>query len=157
MSPPALCDHVFFSRLVSQRVLTSQHGHSSSQTRGTAVHQWGGRQRKQRCAWLLPHVRVRSVRSDSGHPWANGTLRLCLLLSCFFPAVFAPDSQSRSPMEQVLQISTSALYRRPRGRPLYLRAVLDFPLRNGACVLKGLGQYRSRVDVEQYHDRDASG
>lgn len=137
-----------FSPVSSQRVLASQHGHSSSQTRGTAVHQWGGRQRKQRGARLLPHVRVCSVRGDSGHPRANWTLRLRLLLPCLFPAVFAPDSQSRSTMEQVLQISTSAFYRRPRGRPLYLRVVLDFPLRNGACVLKGLGQCRSRVDVE---------
>lgn len=135
------------SCFVSQRVfaLTSRHGHGSSQTRRTAVHQRGGRPRKQRRAGLLPHVRVRSVRGYSGHPWPYGTLRLCVLLPGFFPAVIAFDSQSRSPMEQVLQISTSALYRRPGGRPLYLRAILDFPLRNGTCVLKGLGQYSSRV------------
>ncbi len=127
--------------------LTSQHGHGSRQTRGTAVHQRSGRQRKQRCARLLPHVRVRALRGHGGHPRPDRTLRFHLLCPCVFPAVLAPDSQSRSPVEQVLQISTSAVYRGPRGRPLYIRAVLDFPLRNGACVLKGLGQYRSRVDV----------
>lgn len=151
ISQSVLCSHLSFAFLLSPLsvFLASQHGHSSSQTRGTAVHQWGGRQRKQRGARLLPHVRVCSVRGDSGHPRANWTLRLRLLFPCLFPAVFAPDSQSRSTMEQVLQISTSAFYRRPRGRPLYLRVVLDFPLRNGACVLKGLGQYSSRVDAEQ--------
>lgn len=122
----------------------SQDGWSRSQAWGTTVHQWSSCEGKRRRAGLLPHLCIRSVRSDSWHPRADWTVRLHFLFPILLPPLSAAHSQGRAAVEQMLQIAAAALHRGPRRRSFHLCPVLDFPVWNGARVLK-----RSTTDIPE--------
>ena len=114
----------------------SQDGWSRSQARGATVHQRSGCEGQRRCAGLLPHLCICPVWSNSWHPGADWTLWLYFLLPLSVSPLPVAHSQGRTAVEQILQITAAALHRGPCWRSFHLRPFLDFPLRDGACVLK---------------------
>lgn len=78
-----------------------QDGRSCSQKRGTTVHQRDSREGKRRRAGLLPHLSLRSVRSNSGNPRAVWTVWLHFLFPRLFSPLSAAHSQGRTAVEQM--------------------------------------------------------
>lgn len=137
--------HFFAAAVIVGNQIKCRHVLSHrSKARGTTVHQRGCCEGQRRHAGLLSDVCVGSVWGNSGHPWSHRTVRIYLL----FPRLVSPlpssNPQGQSQVEQVLQVSEDALHRRARWRSFYLRPVLDFPLRNGACVLIKLTRMLSK-------------
>lgn len=114
----------------------SQDGRSCGQARGTAVHQRSSCERQRRCPGLLSHVSLGPVWSNSWHPGADWTLWLYFLLLLCVSSLRAAHSQGWTALEQIFQITTTSLYWRSCGWSFYLHPILDFPVRDGACVLK---------------------
>lgn len=114
----------------------SQDGRSCGQARGTAVHQRSRCEGQRCCPGLLPHVCLCPVWSNSWHPGADWTLWLYFLLLLCISSLRAAYSQGWTALEQIFQITTTSLYWRSCGRSFYIHPILDFPVWDGACVLK---------------------
>lgn len=115
---------------------SSRHVFGDGKTGRAAVHQWDCSKGQRCCAGLLSYIGVGSIRGYSRHPWANRTLWLHFLFPRLLPPLPSPYPQGWTSVEQVFQISPPPVHRGARWGPFYLRPILDFPLRNGARVLK---------------------
>ena len=131
----------FFDRQWKQSLTRSlrvsyRYGFCDGETGRTTIHKRDCCEGQRRGSGLLSHICVSSVWGNSRNSWLNWALRLRLLFTRIVSTIPSTHPQGRSSVEQVLQISATPLYRGPCWGSFYLHPILDFPLRNGACILK---------------------
>lgn len=113
-----------------------KHGFCGGETGRTTIHQRSCSEGQCRCAGLLSYIGVGFVRGNSRHSWPNWALRLRFLFPRFVSTFPSPHPQGRSSVEQVLQIPAAFIHGWSCWGSFYIRPILDFPLWNGACILK---------------------